>query len=99
MTVSKTVVLGSTPNGRAKIWMFHFFVVYLYQITTRMTKVKIMEQVLAYLFVFWLGAKMVILTNKTELTHYDWVSLAINIIFTAYFVYQAQKDDSYKQIL
>jgi hypothetical protein len=58
-----------------------------------------MEQVLAYLFVFWLGAKMVILTNRTELTHYDWVSLALNIIFTAYFVYRAQKDDSYKQIL
>ena len=33
-----------------------------------MTKLKMFEHVLAYLFVFWLGAKMVILTVKPELT-------------------------------
>jgi hypothetical protein len=65
----------------------------------RMTKVKIMEQVLAYLFVFWLGAKMVILSNKQELTTYDWVSLTINVFFTAYFVYQSQKTTNNQQIL
>ena len=64
-----------------------------------MTKIHMLQQVLAYLFVFWLGAKMVILTDKQELTHYDWVSLAINVFFTAYFVYHAQKDTNTKQIL
>jgi len=63
-----------------------------------MNRTKILEQLLAYLFVFWLGAKMVILQVKPELSLYDWVSLTINIVFTAYFVYQAQNKNS-KQIL
>lgn len=53
-------------------------------------------QVLAYLFVFWLGAKMVILTNKSELTTYDWVSLGINTFFTAYFMWYAQNETKSK---
>jgi hypothetical protein len=64
-----------------------------------MTKLKMFEHVLAYLFVFWLGAKMVILTNKQELTTYDWVSLAINIFFTAYFVWNANNPSNNKQVL
>ena len=64
-----------------------------------MTKLKIIEHVLAYLFVFWLGAKMVIFTYKQELTTYDWVSLGINIFFTAFFMYQAQKNINNQQIL
>ncbi len=56
-------------------------------------------QVLAYLFTFWLGAKMVILTNLNTLSTYDWVSLFINIFFTAYFVQQATKQDNNPQIL
>lgn len=60
---------------------------------------KNINQVLAYLFVFWLGAKMVILTDKVELTTYDWVSLAINIFFTAYFVWYSHNQTNNKQIL
>ncbi len=60
---------------------------------------KMIYQVLAYLFTFWLGAKMVILTNLNTLSTYDWVSLFINIFFTAYFVQQATKQDNNPQIL
>jgi len=56
-------------------------------------------QVLAYLFTFWLGAKMVILSNLDTLSTYDGVSLFINIFFTAYFVQQATKQDNNPQIL
>jgi hypothetical protein len=42
---------------------------------------------------------MVILSNEQELTTYDWVSLAINVFFTAYFVYQSQKTTNNQQIL
>jgi hypothetical protein len=56
-------------------------------------------QVLAYLFVFWLGAKMVILSDKAELTTYDWVSLGINIFFTGYFVHHATKQQDGPQVL
>jgi hypothetical protein len=64
-----------------------------------MTKTKMAHQVLAYLFTFWLGAKMVILANLNTLLIYDWVSLGINIFFTAYFVHQATKNDNKSQIL
>jgi hypothetical protein len=59
---------------------------------------KMITQVLAYLFVFWLGAKMVILTDKSDLTTYDWVSLAINTFITAYFVWHAQNESNTKQV-
>ncbi len=60
---------------------------------------KMIYQVLAYLFTFWLGAKMVILSNLDTLSTYDGVSLFINIFFTAYFVQQATKQDNNPQIL
>ena len=54
---------------------------------------------MAYLFVFWLGAKMVILTDKAELSTYDWLSLAINMFFTIYFVWNSHFKFNNKQIL
>ena len=60
---------------------------------------KMIYQVLAYLFTFWLGAKMVILSNLEILSTYDWVSLGMNVFFTAYFVHQATKQDNNPQIL
>ena len=56
-------------------------------------------QVLSYLFAFWLGAKMVILTNLDTLSTYDWISLGINILFTAYFIIEATKQNNNSQIL
>lgn len=64
-----------------------------------MTKTKMAYQVLAYLSTFWLGAKMVILSNLDTLSTYDWVSLFINVFFTAYFVQVATKQDDNTQIL
>jgi hypothetical protein len=52
---------------------------------------KIFSQVLAYLFTFWLGAKMVILSNLDILSIYDWISLGLTILFTAHFVNEANK--------
>lgn len=60
---------------------------------------KMIYQVLAYLFTFWLGAKMVILTNLNTLSTYDWVKLGIDIFFTAYFVHNATKQNNNPQIL
>ena len=62
-------------------------------------KQKIFFQVMAYLFVFWLGAKMVILTDKAQLSTYDWLSLAINMFFTIYFVWNSHFKFNNKQIL
>ena len=59
---------------------------------------KMIYQVLAYLFTFWLGAKMVILSNMETLSTYDWVSLCINIFFTAYFVHNATNQNNNPQI-
>ena len=60
---------------------------------------KMIYQVLAYLFTFWLGAKMVILTNLNTLSTYDWVKLGIDIFFTAYIVHNATKQNNNPQIL
>jgi hypothetical protein len=60
---------------------------------------KKITQVLSYLFTFWLGAKMVILTNIDTLSTYDWVSLGINILFMAYFILEATKQDNNPKIL
>ena len=60
---------------------------------------KMIYQVLAYLFTFWLGAKMVILTNLNTLSTYDWVKLGTDIFFTAYFVHNATKQNNNPQIL
>jgi len=54
---------------------------------------------MAYLFVFCLGAKTVILTDKAELSTYDWLSLAINMFFTIYFVWNSHSKFNNKQIL
>jgi predicted tellurium resistance membrane protein TerC len=62
-------------------------------------KQKIFIQVLAYVFVFWLGAKMVILTDRAELSTYDWLSLIINLFFTIYFVWNSHSETNNKQIL
>ena len=62
-------------------------------------KQKTFFQVLAYVFVFWLGAKMVILTDRAELSTYDWLSLVINLFFTIYFVWISLCVSNNKQIL
>ena len=62
-------------------------------------KQKTFFQVMGYLFVFWLGTKMVILTDKAELSTYDWLSLAINMFFTIYFVSNSHSKSNNKQIL
>ena len=62
-------------------------------------KQKTFFQVMAYLFVFCLGAKTVILTDKAELSTYDWLSLAINMFFTIYFVWNSHSKSNNKQIL
>ena len=42
---------------------------------------------------------MVILTNKMELSTYDWVSLGINIFFVGFFIWNANSNSNNKQIL
>jgi hypothetical protein len=54
-----------------------------------MSKIKLLEYVMSYIFVLGLGVKMAILSDKQELTLYDWVSLAINIWFVGFFIYQS----------
>lgn len=60
---------------------------------------KMIYQVLAYLFTFWLWAKMVILWNLNTLSTTDWVRLGVDIFFTAYFVHHATKQNNNPQIL
>jgi hypothetical protein len=60
---------------------------------------KMIYQVLAYLFTFWLGAMMVILSNLDTISTFDWVEIGLDIFFTAYFVYQATKQYNNPQIL
>jgi len=62
-------------------------------------KQKTFFQVLAYLFVFSLGAKMVILSDKAELSTNDWLSLIINLSCTIYFVWNSHSETNNKQIL
>jgi hypothetical protein len=64
-----------------------------------MQDLKVYTSVMAYLSTFWLGAKMVILTNKMELSTYDWVSLGINIFFVGFFIWNANSNSNNKQIL
>jgi hypothetical protein len=60
---------------------------------------KMIYQVLAYLFTFWLGARMVILSNLDTISTFDWVEIGLDIFFTAYFVHQATKQYNNPQIL
>ena len=63
-----------------------------------MSGLKITEHLLAYLFVFYLGAKSVFFMIKQELTLWDYVSLLITVGFTSYFLYVAHNRND-RQIL
>lgn len=63
-----------------------------------MSTLKLLEHVLAYLFMFYTGFKTALFFIKDQLTTWDWFSIFIALGFTAYFIYIAQNRTD-KQIL
>jgi len=61
-----------------------------------MSNLKMFEHLMAYLFVFYTGAKTTLFFIKQELTTWDWVSMFITLALTAYFLYIAHnRTDKY----